>query len=285
MRPDAQLGAATGDSISGAGIGLRAAHAYEIIDSRPDVPWFEVLIDNHMADGGFPLRSLERVREDYPITLHCVGLSIGSTDPLDFAYLEKLRTFIQRFEPAWVSEHLCWTSAHGHYFHDLLPLPYTEETIAHVARRIEAVQEFLGGQILVENVSSYLTFADSEMSEAEFLSAVSVRADCLILLDINNVFVSSENLGYDPLGYVSSLPSGRIREAHLGGHEVRDGLLLDAHGSAVADPVWDLFEQVTSLIGPIPTLVEWDNDLPPFSVLRDQARRASDILSRPDAEP
>jgi len=265
--------------VYGAGIGLRSSHVNEILHERPQVPWFEVLTDNYFGPGGPALKQLDAVRRCYPITMHSVGMSLGSVDPLDEKYLQKIKSLKERFEPAWISEHLCWTSVHGIQAHDLLPLPYTEETVAHVAERIIRVQDFFGERLLIENVSSYLSYNHSEMTEWEFVSEVAERADCYLLLDINNVYVSSVNHGFDADSYLSAMPRERICEIHLGGHEERQGFLLDSHSKSVTDSVWKLYENALTQFGPVPTLIEWDNELPSFQALHDEAKRAEELLS------
>lgn len=265
-------------SIQGAGLGLRSAHIMEILNDRPDISWFEVLTDNYFAPGGLSLTQLDALREYYPITMHSVGMSAGSTDPINYDYLQKIKDLKKRFEPAWISEHLCWTSVHGIQAHDLLPLPYTEETVKHVVERISKIQEYIGEQLLIENVSSYLSYTHSSMTEWEFVKEVSERADCLLLLDINNIYVSSFNHGFDPLEYVRAMPIERVREIHLGGHEERDGFLLDTHSRSVTESVWELYRSALQYFGAVPTLIEWDNDLPQFDVLRAEAKRTEVLL-------
>ncbi len=266
--------------IRGTGIGLRAVHYSHIKQTRPAVPWFEVLIDNYLGKGHIITRHLDDICEDYPITFHGVGMSVGSMDPLDTHYLGLLKQAIDRYTPQLVSDHLCWTGVDATYSHDLLPLPYTEEAVKHVAQRIQQVQDILGQRILIENVSTYMTFADSAMSEAEFVSQVVNLADCDLLLDINNVYVSATNHHFDALDYIRQLPMQRIREFHLAGYEDMQTHLLDTHGQAVHAPVWELYEQTLALTGPRPTLIEWDNDIPAFDVLEAEAHKAQACLDR-----
>jgi hypothetical protein len=263
-------------AIRGAGIGLRTVHVGEVLRERPAVPWFEVLIDNYFAGEG----RLESVRRDYPVTFHGVGLSLGSTDPLDLGYLRRLRELLDRYEPAWYSEHLAWVSSGGRYVHDLLPLPYTEECARHVAARIRRVQDFLGRRLLVENVSSYLAYRASVLEEWEFLQLVAEQADCDILLDVNNLYVSARNHGFDPRDYLRAVPPRRVRELHLAGYEDRGTHLLDTHGAPVQPPVWKLYGEVLGLLGPVPTLVEWDTDVPSLAELQAEAARAARLLER-----
>jgi uncharacterized protein (UPF0276 family) len=263
----------------GHGIGLRSKHFPRFLAERPPVEWVEAISENFMAPGGRPLAVLEKVRREVPVVLHGVSLSIGSTDPLSASYLSSLAALARRIEPAWVSDHLCWGSHGGRYVHDLWPLPYTEESLLHVAQRVGAVQEALGRQILLENVSSYLTFRDSTITEWEFLSETARRADCGILLDVNNVFVSARNNGFDPLEYLDGLPADRIGQIHLAGHSDKGRYLLDSHDHPVPEPVWDLYREALRRFGAIPTLVEWDDHIPPLEELVAQSRRAAEVES------
>jgi hypothetical protein len=266
--------------IQGAGIGLRPLHLDKILEERPDVAWFEVLADNYLGAGSAPQRRVERIRRDHPVTLHSVGLSLGSTDPLDARYLRRIKDLIERFDPAWYSDHLCWISVDGDYVHDLLPLPYTEEAARHVAGRIRQVQDVLGRRILVENVSSYLAYEASVLKEWEFLRLVAEEADCDLLLDVNNVYVSARNHGFDPRRYLAAIPPERVRELHLAGYDDRGTHLLDTHGSPVHAPVWGLYEAALARFGPVPTLLEWDTDIPGLEVLQAEAAKAAHFLDR-----
>jgi uncharacterized protein (UPF0276 family) len=263
--------------VSGAGVGLRAPHYADILQNRPPVRWFEALTENYFG-GGQPIYHLEQVRTHYPVALHGVGMSLGSTDPLDFNYLAKVKSLAERIEPAWISDHLAWLSVNGHYVHDLLPLPYTEEALLHVAGRIQQVQDYLGQQILIENPSSYLSFRHSQLTEGEFINALVESADCHLLLDVNNAFVSASNNGFDPNEYIRRLPHERVREIHLAGYEEQDNYLFDTHGLRVHPPVWDLYRATLQLTGPVPTLVEWDTDIPSLKVLMDEAATAQSLL-------
>lgn len=257
----------------GHGIGLRPAHYARVLEgARAD--WFEVISENFMIPGGRPLAILEQVRADTPIVLHGVSLSIGSTDPLNETYLDELAALAARVEPAWVSDHLCWGSVGRHYAHDLLPLPYTEEALGQVVRRVERVQERLGRRILLENVSSYVAFAHSAMPEWEFLATVAERADCGILLDVNNVYVSSVNHGFDASAYLAGVPVGRVGQIHLAGHSDHGTHLLDTHDAPVRDEVWDLYRAAVRRFGRVSTLVEWDDHLPPVEDVLAEAERA-----------
>ena len=258
----------------GYGVGLRTRHFPRVLEGTARVDWFEAISENFMIRGGRPLAVLERARAAAPVVLHGVSLSLGSTDPLNQSYLRELRALADRFQPAWVSDHLCWGSIGGHYAHDLLPLPYTEEALAHVVDRVRAVQDRLGRQILVENVSSYLTFRHSAMPEWEFLAEVAERADCGILLDVNNVHVSAVNHGFDAAAYLLALPPGRIGQIHLAGHSDKGTHLLDTHDGHVAPAVWDLHRLAVRRFGPVSTLVEWDERIPAWEVLCAEAERA-----------
>ncbi len=271
-----------------AGIGLRAQHYHEVVETRPATGWFEVHSENYFGDGGPPLSYLERVRRDYPLSLHGVGLSLGTTDPLNLKHLQKLKSLIARFAPGLVSEHLCWSSIGGRYLNDLLPLPYTEEALQHVSQRILQTQDYLQREILIENVSSYLQYRHSTMPEQEFVAEVATRAGCGILLDVNNIYVSAVNHDFDPLAYLRAIPVASVREMHLAGfavnHYDNGDILIDHHGAPVAQPVWDLYREALRRFGPTPTLIEWDTDIPPLAVLLDEARKADALLERQHAQ-
>jgi uncharacterized protein (UPF0276 family) len=258
----------------GFGVGLRRSHYAHILENRPRLNWFEVISENFMVEGGRPLEVLEGVRAQYPIVMHGVSLSIGSTDPLNIVYLKQLAKIARRFEPAWISDHLCWTSVGGRNLHDLLPLPYTEEAVRHVAARLRQVQDILGRTLLVENVSSYIEFTSSQLSEWEFLSAVAQEADCGILLDINNIFVSAFNHRFDPVRYIDAVPLGRVMQFHLAGHSDHGTYLLDTHDHPICRDVWTLYEHAVRRFGRVPTLIEWDDNIPEFEVLAAAADEA-----------
>ncbi len=258
----------------GHGIGLRPPHFPDLLGQGPLPDWFEAISENFMIPGGRPLAVLERVRAERPLVLHGVSLSLGATDPLNERHLDDLSRLAARFEPAWVSDHLCFGSQGGHYAHDLLPLPFTEEALAHVASRIARVQERLGRQILVENVSSYLTFAHSTIPEWEFLAEVALRADCGILLDVNNIHVSSVNHGFDTHRYLAGIPAARVGQIHLAGHQDCGTHLLDSHDHPVCAQVWELYRAAIRLLGPVSTLIEWDANIPPLPDLLAEAERA-----------
>ncbi|WP_437960629.1 DUF692 domain-containing protein [Sorangium sp. So ce119] len=261
----------------GVGVGLRIPHYRHVFEHRPRVDWFEIISENFMVDGGMPIANLERALASYRLVQHGVSLSIGSTDPLDFDYLRRLKALLGKVRSPWVSDHLCWTGAHGVNLHDLLPLPYTEEAVRHVAARARAVQDFLEVRLALENVSSYLTFTASRMTEWEFLSAVAEEADCGILLDVNNVFVSSYNHGFDPGAYIDGVPHHRIVQFHLAGHTHHGKYILDTHSDRVADAVWALYRRAVGHTGDVSTLIEWDDDLPAFEVLAAEAEKARSI--------
>ena len=265
-----------------AGIGLRALHYRDVLESRPNIGWLEVHSENYFGQGGAPLHYLERIRAHYPISLHGVGLSLGSTDPLDLAHLASLKALIERFEPGLVSDHLSWSSVGGRYFNDLLPLPYTEESLTHVARRVLVVQERLGRKLLVENPSTYAQFAESTIPEAEFLAELARRTGCGILLDVNNVYVSACNHRLDARRHIDSIPARHVGEIHLAGftrNEADSGeILIDTHSRPVAAEVWTLFAHAVERFGPRPTLIEWDADLPPLAMLVAEAGHAQALL-------
>ena len=261
----------------GHGIGLRTQHFARVLDGTARADWFEVISENFMIRGGRPLAVLERARASAPIVLHGVSLSLGACDPLNMAYLRELRALAARVEPAWISDHLCWGSHGGHYAHDLLPLPYTEEALDHVVSRVQAVQEALGRRILVENVSSYLAYRHSTLPEWTFVAEVAARADCGILLDVNNVHVSAVNHGFSAEEYLAGLPAARIGQIHLAGHSDRTTHLLDTHDAPVPAPVWTLYRRAVERFGAISTLVEWDDHVPELEVVLAEAERARTV--------
>jgi len=267
-----------------AGIGLRAVHYREVLDRLPPVGWLEVHSENYFGAGGSPHAYLEALRPHYPLSLHGVGLSLGSTDPLDVQHLDKLQTVIKRYEPALVSEHLSWGSVEGRHYNDLLPLPYTGEALNHVAQRVAETQERLGRRILMENPSTYLRFAHSTIPEAEFLAELVRLTGCGILLDVNNVYVSARNHSSDPYDYLNAMRPTDVAEIHLAGFTVNrfDGgeILIDTHSRPVHPEVWALYRAAIAALGPVPTLIEWDTDLPPLDVLTAEASKAQRILEQ-----
>jgi uncharacterized protein len=262
-----------------AGIGLRSPHHREVLAASPDVGWLEVHSENFFGPGGEPLRVLEAVRARYPISLHGVGLSLGSADELSQRHLHKLKQLAERIEPAAISEHLCWSSVGQRFLNDLLPLPYTRAALDHVCARIGRAQDHLGRSLLIENVSSYLRFAGAEMPEWEFVAEVSRRSGCGILLDVNNIYVSARNHGFRAQDYLAAMPAERIGEIHLAGYEQEGELLVDTHSRPVYEPVWQLYAEALGRFGPVPTLVEWDNDIPELSVLVGEADKAQRLLA------
>jgi uncharacterized protein (UPF0276 family) len=266
-----------------AGIGLRTPHVRHVLAEHPSVPWFEVHSENYFADGGPALASLASVRADYPLSLHGVGLSLGSTDPLDPVHLSRLKRLAHRVEPSRISEHLCWSSVAGRHYNDLLPLPYTEEAIAHVCARIASVQDYLGCEILVENVSSYVAFSESTLAESEFVAAIAARTGCKLLLDVNNIYVNSRNHGFDALAYLAAIDPTSVAEIHLAGFEKSETCLIDTHGAPVAPEVWALYERALARFGPVATLIEWDTNIPEFAVLQREAATAQRRMDALDA--
>lgn len=259
----------------GFGLGLRPVHYQDILNTHPPVDWFEAISEDYLGEGGNPLYYLRRVREMYPLVLHGVSLSIGSTDELDLEYLKKLKRLVNDIEPKWVSDHICWTGTQGVNLHDLLPLPYTEEAIKHVVSRVKQVQDYLGRQILLENVSSYITYNHSAMTEWEFLSEVVEQADCLLLLDINNIYVSSFNHRFNPHDYLNGIPKDRVQQFHLAGHLNLETHIIDTHDHDVIPDVWNLYEEALKKFGPISTMIERDANIPPlYDLIKelDQAR-------------
>jgi len=265
----------------GFGLGLRTDHYQNVIDSQPAVDWFEVITENYLVDGGKPLYFLDRIAQDYPLVMHGVSMSIGGTDELNKDYLRQVKALAERIEAVWVSDHLCWTGFAGVNAHDLLPLPYSEEALSHVVDRVSQVQEFLGRQILLENVSSYLTYKQSAMPEWQFLSEVAERADCLILLDVNNIYVSAYNHQFDAQSYLDAIPIDRVQQIHLAGHTNNGSHIIDTHDEPVVDEVWALYEKAIERFGNVSTMIERDDNIPPLSDLIDElnaARRISESI-------
>jgi len=267
-------------SVQGFGLGLRTEHYQPILESHPRVDWLEAVTENYLVPGGKPLHYLDRIRADYPVALHGVSLSIGSADPLDYGYLKALKHLMQRTEPGWISDHLCWTGIAGKNLHDLLPIPYTEEAVGHIAARVRQVQDFLGSQILLENVSSYLAFRGSEMSEWHFLAEIAHRADCHILLDVNNVYVSAFNHGFDAIEYLDGIPIDRVRQIHLAGHRHCGTHIIDTHDADIIDPVWELYASALRRFGNVATMIERDDQIPPLAELVSELDHAREIAER-----
>jgi hypothetical protein len=264
----------------GFGLGLRPEHYQAVLETRPqDIDWFEIISENYMIGGGKPLYFLDKIRQDYPMVMHGVSMSLGSTDPLNMDYLQRLKALIERVEPEWFSDHLCWTGVDHRNMHDLLPLPYTEAAVDHVADRISRVQDFMGRQMLIENLSSYITYSADAMTEWEFLSAVVQKADCFLLLDVNNIYVSSYNHGFDPMDYLRGIPAERVWQHHLAGHENTGNLIIDTHDHPIIDPVWELYRQTAKWLGPVSTMIERDANIPPLEELVDELSRARETAS------
>lgn len=251
----------------GFGIGLHSEHYEAILSENPRLDWLEILTENYLVPGGKPLYFLEKFRSLYPMVMHGVSLSIGSSDPLDWNYLKEVKNLAERIQPKWISDHLCWTGVQHKNMHDLLPLPYTEEAIHHVAERIRQVQDFLGQRILIENVSSYVTYKHSVLTEWDFLKAVCEQADCLILLDVNNVYVSSVNHEFNPLSYITAVPAERVYQIHLAGHSNMETYIIDSHDHDIVDPVWELYEATLRHTGHVSTMIERDDNIPELSHL------------------
>lgn len=268
----------------GYGLGLRPVYFDEIMSTRPPVDWFEIISENYMVDGGRPLAMLDQVRADYPIVMHGVSMSLASTDPLDLDYLAQLKALVDRVQPAWVSDHLAWTGVHGLTLHDLLPIPYTCEALDHVVDRIRRVQDYLKRPLVVENASTYVSFVASEMSEPEFVAEMAARSDCLLLLDINNVFVSSFNHGYDPVAVLDGMPVERVVQFHMAGHTDKGTHRVDTHDQPVCDEVWALYEHARRRFGDVSAMIERDDNFPPFAELLDELQRMREIDARVVAE-
>lgn len=265
----------------GIGVGLRSPHYSSILQNRPQISWFEAISENYMGletgNGGRPIHILEKIRAQYPIVLHGVSLSIGSSDELNFKYLERLNRLIDQIDPLWVSDHLCWTGVNGENLHDLMPLPFTKEAVKHVTEKILKAQDFLKRPLVFENVSAYLSFKHSEMTEWEFLKEIAQRTNCGLLIDVNNIYVSSVNQNFNPITYLSGIPKQSVQQIHLAGHSKSGDCLIDTHDGPVTDKVWDLYALATKLYGKIPTLIEWDDKIPDFSVLEAEALRAEKL--------
>jgi len=263
----------------GFGLGLRTEHYETILNTKPRIDWFEIITENYLVPGGKPHYYLEKIRENYSLVMHGVSLSIGSTDPLDWKYLHEVKLLAEKIQPKWISDHLCWTGIQGKNAHDLLPLPYTEEAIQHVAERIIQIQDFFQQQILIENVSSYVSYKQSTMPEWEFLKEIAHRADCLILLDINNIYVSSVNHEFQPEIYLENLPKNRIQQIHLAGHTNMGDYIIDTHDHEIIDPVWNLYALALEKYGLVSTMIERDDNIPALSTLIKELNHARKIAS------
>jgi uncharacterized protein (UPF0276 family) len=264
----------------GFGLGLRTEYFESILDQAPAVDWFEITSENFMVAGGKPRHYLERIRARYPLAMHGVSLSIGSTDALDMDYLRGLRQLAREIEPAWISDHLCWTGVGGVNSHDLLPLPYSEDAIAHVVSRVQRVQEFLGREILLENLSSYVEFQDSDMPEWEFVAQVAQRSGCRLLLDLNNIQVSARNHGFDPQDYLHGIPGDRVWQIHLAGHSDYGDYCIDTHDHDVPAEVWALYASALRRYGPVSSMIERDDDFPPLGDLLAELDQARSVFAR-----
>ena len=273
----------TPSSISGVGVGLRTPHYPEFINSRPDVAWLEVHSENYFGEGPGVIL-LEKIRANYPISLHGVGLSLGSADVLDTHHLKQLQQLIARISPSFVSEHLCWGALGGRHLNDLIPMPYSKTALDLMCERVEQTQEFLGRRVLIENVSSYLRWQNEEFSEWDFVAALAKRTGCGLLLDVNNIYVSAINHGFDARLYLAAIPAESVLEIHLAGHETQNGYLIDTHSRPLCAEVWRLYSDAIQLFGVKPTLIEWDSDIPPLEALLVEALKARDILEHEHAQ-
>ena len=263
-----------------AGIGLRSEHYSMIIENNPDIAWFEILTENYMGEGGAPLWYLDKIRNNYPISFHGVGMSLASTDPLNMDYMFKLKNMIQLLEPLQVSDHMSWVSVQQQYAHELLPFPYYPESLQHIVEKISQAQDYLQQQILIENPSSYMLFDESVISEWDFINQIIDRSGCKLLLDVNNIYVSAFNTGFNSRSYIENINKENIAEIHLAGFEDRGSHLYDTHGAMIHDDVWSLYKELINLTGPVPTLIEWDTDIPDFSVLQSEADKAQRIITQ-----
>jgi uncharacterized protein len=258
----------------GVGVGFRTPHYRHVLENHPSMDWFEVISENFLVEGGRPIENLEKLHAAYRVVPHGVSLAIGSVEPLDDSYLRRLSTLLDRLQPPWVSDHLCWARAPGVHIHDLLPMPYTKEAIDHVVERVKRVQGTLERPFALENVSSYMTYTDSTMTEWEFVAEIAERADCGVLLDCNNVYVSAKNHGFEPEQYIDAIPVGRVTQMHLAGHTDKGRYILDTHSDHVRDEVWSLYARAVERFGAVSTLIEWDDDIPEWDVLAAEAEKA-----------
>ena len=272
-------------ALNGFGLGLRTEHYRDFLERKPAVDWLEVISENYLVPGGKPLANLDAIRRDYPMVMHGVSLSIGSTDPLDLAYLGQLKALAGRIEPAWVSDHLCWTGVDHRNLHDLLPMPYTQEALAHLVDRVSRVQDVLGRRLVLENVSSYVAFDADEMPEWQFIAELAQRADCWLLLDVNNVYVSAFNHGFDAHRFIDAMPAERVKQIHLAGHEHRGSVIIDTHDHPVCDAVWALYRHTIARLGPVPTMIERDDNIPPLDELLAELDEARSVHEQALLQP
>ena len=277
--PSATASAISADkpAFLGFGLGLRAEHYLDILEGDPAVDWFEVISENFMVPGGQPLRMLDRIRARFPVVMHGVSMSIASTAPADMDYLHGLRDLARRVEPRWISDHLCWTGVHGKNLHDLMPIPYTKESLDHVCSRVHLVQDTLGRALTLENVSTYVQFADSEMTEWEFLSELTRRTGCWLLFDVNNVYVSAFNHGYDPMTFLNGIPADRVVQFHMAGHSHMGTHIIDTHDNDVCEDVWDLYVAALKRFGAVSTIIERDDNIPPLAELMPEVERLRQV--------
>ena len=264
----------------GFGLGLRTDHYEEVLAHTPPIDWFEIITENYLVPGGKPLYFLDKIRQNYPMVMHGVSLSLGSSDPLDWVYLRQVKELAARIEPAWISDHLCWTGVNGLNTHDLLPLPYTQEMIDHVVSRLSQIQNYLKRPLLIENVSSYLTYKQSEMTEWEFISEIVKQAGCYLLLDVNNIYVSAVNHGFHSLDYLNAMSRDKVLQIHLAGHSHCETHIIDTHDAPIIEPVWQLYAEAIKRFGPISTMIERDDNIPSLSELLTELQKAKEIAQQ-----
>ncbi|HGI8166035.1 TPA: DUF692 domain-containing protein [Legionella pneumophila] len=264
----------------GFGLGLRTDHYEDVLGSNPPVNWFEIITENYLVPGGKPLYYLDKIRESYPMVMHGVSLSLGSSDPINWNYLKQVNELAARIEPAWISDHLCWTGVSGLNMHDLLPLPYTQEMVRHVVSRLTQIQDYLKMPLLIENVSSYLTYKQSEMTEWEFINNVLKQSGCYLLLDVNNVYVSAYNHGFNAMDYINAMPAEKVMQIHLAGHSNYGNYLIDTHDAPIIEPVWQLYAETIKRVGLVSTMIERDDNIPPLSELLTELRQAKEIAEQ-----
>lgn len=261
----------------GYGLGLRTVHYDDILNTKPEIDWFEILTENYLVPGGNPNYYLEKIRQDYPMVMHGVSLSIGSIDPIDWDYVQQVKNLADRIEAKWVSDHLCWTGINGINLHDLMPIPYTEEALQHIVNRVKQVQDFMGRQILLENPSTYVTFKQSNITEWDFLVELCKQADCYLLLDVNNIYVSAFNHRFDPQEYINAIPKERVVQIHMAGHENCDTHIIDTHDHEIISDVWNLYADTIKRFGKVSTMIERDDHIPPLKDLLAELEHAKEI--------